>query len=787
MLPAPHDRSTPAATLAARVAYAWQVLCTDARQLHLAVPWLAELHASDPDVHAYAAMFDARARLSEGDRAGCEAALTRAEGLFAQGVDPDGALCCLDVRSMLLIRDGDYPQAMALLQPALEAIAQRPPSVLHYFLLKRRAAVLEGQGQFDDALRAHHLAIGAARQAEHPGALAHGLAALGGVHVSLLNHVDALPLCEEAWALCESEPGYGLVGVAGPNLMMARSGSGRHAEAAALADRLRSVDHHLPVVQGDRRHFMYAIVFARAGRPVEAQDCLDQGRALQPPSAQPRAEWVWAQADLWNRQRRFDEARALVVGYLADGPDATHGPDFPVDLANLHGQAALACEGLGRLEDALRHERLAAAAREQAQVRASHAQRLSLQIGMELEAAHRQRDDALRKQHELAELNARLHAANQAKSRFLAAASHDLRQPVHALALQTATLRMALDQPRQFEVLAGIERSNEALGTMFDALLDLSRIDAGALQAQPRPFDLDPLLLRLVEEMWPLAEAKGLRLALRVAGGHLAGTRSAHSDPTLLEAMLRNLVGNAIKYTQRGAVLLTVRAGQQGGVWRLQIWDTGIGIGAADQARVFDEFYQVGNPARRRDQGMGLGLSIVDRLARLLAHGLSLRSVPGRGTCVELDVPVAALSPRRVEEGASQGVSLGLHLAVIEDDPEVQASMRGLLQAWGCRVSLGQDADEVLQAWNQQGPPPDAVLADLRLPGPRHGAQEVSRLREALRSPLPALVLTGDVAPDTLALLAAQQLPWLAKPAPVERLLHWLLGVVPRQDSADGS
>ena len=786
MLPSAHGHDPPA-TLAARVAHAWQVLCTDARQLHLAVPGLADLDPTDPDTQAYAAMFDARARLSEGDRTGCEAALVRAEGLFAHSTDPDGALGCVDLRCLLLIRDGDYPGAMALLAPALEAIRQRPPNVLHCFLLKRQAAVFEGQGRFDEALRAHHLAVGAARLADHPGALAHALAGLGGVHASLLNHVDALPLCEEAWALCESLPGYGLMGVVGPNLMMARSGSGRHAQAAALADHLRAVDRHLPVTQGDRRHFMYAIVFARAGRPVDAQACLDQGRALQAPAARARAEWVWAQADLWNRHRRYAEARALVDGHLRDGPDATHGPDFPVDLANLHGQAALACEGLGWLAEALRHERLAAAAREEAQARASHAQRLSLQIGMELEAAHRQRDEALRKQHELAELNARLHAANQAKSRFLAAASHDLRQPVHALALQTATLRMALDQPRQFDVLAGIERCSEALGTMFDTLLDLSRIDAGALQAQPRSFDLDPLLLRLVDEMAPLAEAKGLRLALRVAGGHLAGTRSAYSDPALLEAMLRNLVGNAIKYTPRGAVLLTARAGQGGHVWRLQVWDTGIGIAAADQARVFDEFYQVGNPARRREQGMGLGLSIVDRLARLLDHGLSLRSVPGRGTCVELRVPVATQRQRPIGEGASRGVSLGLHLAVIEDDPEVQASMLGLLRAWGCRVSLGQDADEVMQVWNRQGPPPDAVLADLRLPGPRDGTQEVNRLREALGATLPALVITGDVAPDTLALLVAQQLPWLAKPAPLERLLDWLLGVVPRQDGGDGS
>ena len=765
--------------LAARVAEAWQVLCNDALQVRRAAAEIARLHPTDPDVQGHAAAFDARGRLSEGDRAGCEASLARAEALFAQGRDPEGPLACVDLRVFLLTRDTQFEAALATLAPALEQIGPMPPSVLGYFLLKRRAAVFEQQGHFDEALRAHHVAVAMARQSGHPGALANGLAALGGFQASELNYSDALPVCEEAWALCRSTDWFGMIGAVAPNLMMARSGVGQHAAAAELADQLLQIDHHLPLNQRDRRLFMYGIVYDRAGRPADAQRCLDQGQALRPASAPHRSEWVWAQAGLWNQQARWAEALALVTAYLDQGAQAVNGADFPVDQACLHQQAALACEGLGNFAQALAFERQAAQARERAHRRTSHAQRLSLQISMELDAAHQQRDEALHKQAQLAALNARLNEANEAKSRFLAAASHDLRQPVHALALQAAALRQALNHPRQFEMLAGIERCAGALGSMFDALLDLSRMDAGALQPQPQPVDLDELLLRLVDELAPIAHAKGLRLALRVAGGSAPGSRRTLSDPALLEAMLRNLVGNALKYTPSGTVLVTVRPAQAASAWRLQVWDTGIGIPLADQARVFDEFYQVGNPARRRELGLGLGLATVHRLAGLLDHGLSLRSVPGRGSCFEVRLPVLGAPIDTLADPDCAPASLDLHVAVIEDDPEVQASVRLLLSAWGCRVSLGESAEEVIAAWGQAGAPPQAVLADLRLPGPLNGAEEVARLRQCLQRPLPALVLTGDVAPATVALLASQGLPWLPKPAPVVQLLAWLAAVDP--------
>ena len=773
----PMPMSVDPQVLDERVRQAWHVLCTDPLGVRQAAAAIAALSDTDPAVQGHAALFDARGRLSEGDRAGCDVALARAEDWFRAGTDPDGPWACTDLRVMLLTREQRYAEALVLLAPALAALPRLRSPVLRHFLLKRHAGVLEQRGSLEEALRAHQASLASARDCGLPSALALALALLGGLHASELNHEDALPLCEEAWGLCEPQ-WAGMVSWVGPNLMMALSGTGRHDEAAGLAGLLLEAEPRLLRYQRDRRLFLVGICFARAGRAGEAQHCLDRGMAARDPAAPHRAEWVWAQAGLWNGAGRFADALGLVEDYLRRGPQPQNGPDYAIDLASLHHEAAHAHEGLGAWRAALDHARRAAAHREQALARASQVRRLSLQITMELDAARRARDEALRGQQRLTELNSALNAANEAKGRFLAAASHDLRQPVHALALQAAALRLELSTPRQLEMLAGIERCAGALGGLFDALLDLSRMDAGALQPQRQRVDLGALLLRLVDEQAALARAKGLRLAVRVTG---AAAPAADSDPALLEAMLRNLIGNAIKYTAAGTVLVCARAWQAGSArpqWRLQVWDTGIGLDAGQAAQVFDEFYQVDNPARRRAQGLGLGLAIVRRLAVLLDHPVSLRSVPGRGSCFELRVPAAP--PRAAEVSPEPPVAerLGLHVVVIEDDPEVAASMRSLLQQWGCRVTLGDSADAVLGAL---GPAPadgpHAVLVDLRLPGPLDGVQELQRLRERLGRTVPALLLTGDVAAPTLALLAQAGLPWLPKPAPVHRLAAWLAGV----------
>ncbi|MBL8302819.1 MAG: tetratricopeptide repeat protein [Ideonella sp.] len=252
---------------------AWHVLCTDPLGVRRAAAAIASLSETDAAVQGHASLFDARGRLSEGDRAGCDAALARAEDWFRAGSDPDGPWACTDLRVMLLTREQRYDEALARLGPALAALPRLRSPVLRHFLLKRHAGVLEQRGSLEEALRAHHASLTAARDCGLPSALALALALLGGLHVSELNHEDALPLCREAWALCDPR-WAGMVGWVAPNLMMALSGTGRHEEAAGLARLLLEADPRLLPYQRDRRLFLVGICFARAGQAGPAQHCL---------------------------------------------------------------------------------------------------------------------------------------------------------------------------------------------------------------------------------------------------------------------------------------------------------------------------------------------------------------------------------------------------------------------------------------------------------------------------------------------------------------------------------
>jgi signal transduction histidine kinase/CheY-like chemotaxis protein len=376
-------------------------------------------------------------------------------------------------------------------------------------------------------------------------------------------------------------------------------------------------------------------------------------------------------------------------------------------------------------------------------------------------------------------------AANQAKSSFLAAASHDLRQPIHALGLYLGALRQRAFDPAAAEIVQRMDGSLGALDSMFNALLDISRMDAGVVIAQPRAFDLEAMLRRLVEEFAPQAAQRGLRLSVRIAA--TARARIAVSDPMLMERVLRNLIGNAVKYTQAGGVLVTCRP-RGNRYWRIEVWDTGPGIPESERERIFEEFYQVGNPERDRRSGLGLGLSIVRRLARLLNLPLAVESRPGRGTrfCVDVSATdeVVAL-PQAIGEGGSLQ---GLVVAMIEDDPEVRDSMRTLLESWGCSVLEGSTATEVVQrlrGMNGQAYVPQAVIADLRLRGESDGIGEVRELHERLAQVMPALIVSGDSAPERVRMMQDSGLPWLSKPVPAARLRSWLSSVaqaVPGQE-----
>jgi signal transduction histidine kinase/CheY-like chemotaxis protein len=377
--------------------------------------------------------------------------------------------------------------------------------------------------------------------------------------------------------------------------------------------------------------------------------------------------------------------------------------------------------------------------------------------------------------------------ADRAKSRFLAAASHDLRQPTHALGLYLGSIPVDhLAEPMR-DTLQRMGQSLTALQAMLEALLDMSRMDAGVVVPELRAFDLNAVLRRLGDEFAPLAERKGLRLALR---GAVAGNgQQAYSDPLLIERIVRNLLANAVQYTQQGGVLLSWRLRGASGAdpsWLVEVRDTGCGIPVAEQGRVFDEFYRLVDATVQSSQGLGLGLSIVERLSRLLRLELRLRSWPGRGTQLAFTVGATRQQPQPLVQQHIEPMPAGRWVAVVEDDPDVLAAMRALLAEWQCRWIDGKSGDQVLDHWRSTGRPRvDAILADFRLQPGHTGLDAIAQLRAAFdgRS-VPALVITGDAAPERLRALSDSALPWLSKPVPAARLRSWLAWALMRDASA---
>ena len=335
----------------------------------------------------------------------------------------------------------------------------------------------------------------------------------------------------------------------------------------------------------------------------------------------------------------------------------------------------------------------------------------------------------------------------------------------------------ALDAERLGEgprdLVQRMKASLSAIESMFTALLDISRIDAGAVVPQRRPFRIDLMLRRLAAELAPLADEKGLRWSLYIA--RAAREPHVHSDPLLVERILQNLLGNALKYTTSGGVLLGCRL-RGDKHWRVEVWDTGAGIPAADQQHVFEEFVQVGNPERDRSAGLGLGLAIVRRLVDLLDHPLAMRSQLGRGTHFALDLPSTDALPRAEEEAQRPQLAAGFAVAVIEDDPDVRDGMQILLRRWGCRVYAGADETEVLRQIDAAAVL-QAVIADYRLRGEHDGVAAVRALRIACGRELPALLVSGDTSPRRLAVIQASGLRFLNKPVPPALIHEWLAGI----------
>ncbi len=360
--------------------------------------------------------------------------------------------------------------------------------------------------------------------------------------------------------------------------------------------------------------------------------------------------------------------------------------------------------------------------------------------------------------------------ANAAKSKFLAAASHDLRQPIHAQGLFLEVLARTELAAHQREILANARASSEASSEMLNTLLDFSRIDAGVVKPLLQPFRLQPLLNKIENELAPLADEK--RIVYRTRETHLA----AQSDPALVELILRNLVSNAIRYTERGGLLAACRKRGQHAV--LEVWDTGIGIAPAQQQEVFREFHQLGNPERDRRKGLGLGLAIARGLAHTLGHELSLASTPQRGSVFRLALPLATapLPAAQAELVQNKTQLLNARVLVIDDDDAVRAGMKHLLHDWGCICDTAESIEEALL--HARAHAPDVMVSDYRLREQRTGVAAISALRELLGADLPALLITGDTAPERLREAQASGIPLLHKPVASSQLYRGLVEVL---------
>ena len=365
--------------------------------------------------------------------------------------------------------------------------------------------------------------------------------------------------------------------------------------------------------------------------------------------------------------------------------------------------------------------------------------------------------------------------ATQAKSRFLAAASHDLRQPTHALGMFVTRLAQLPHDDQTRQLICNLEDSVRAMQNLLDGLLDISRLEAQAVQVKLAPFALSGLFAQLQHDLAQTATDKGLRLRVRACPAWVM------SDATLLYRILLNLVGNALRYTERGGVLVACRSVNSGAQLQIQVWDSGIGIAPEHQHEVFKEFYQVGNAARDRNKGLGLGLSIVQRTADLLNHSLGMVSRPGAGTRFTLtlsEVPPAEPPPDSMNPEVTQGDDLqGAEVLVIEDDALVRSALVGLLSGWGIRVHEAKGLTEA-QGLIHRGATPALILSDYRLQDGDNGIDVVQKLRSQLQTTVPACLMSGDTDAGLMAAAQAAGLTLLHKPvrpAKLRNLLRRLL------------
>lgn len=361
--------------------------------------------------------------------------------------------------------------------------------------------------------------------------------------------------------------------------------------------------------------------------------------------------------------------------------------------------------------------------------------------------------------------------ASHDKSHFLAVASHDLRQPLHALGLYIAELQRKAVGSEQQHLVAQVERSVESLSTLLNALLDISKLDAGAIVPHMQICDVGAMLKHVAADYQILSSLRNISLVIRPCALHV------HSDPMLLERILTNLVSNALRYTpQNGRVIIACR--RRGDRLRIEVRDNGIGISKNDQANIYREFFQLNQPQLDSSKGLGLGLAIVDRLVKLLGHRIDLRSAPAKGTVFAVEVPIAsgAIEPSmgspiesETDSATDSSTLAGKRLLVVDDDEMVLNSTASILLSWDCDVTLATTVTQVEQ-YLQSGMTWDMIISDYQLEHNATGIDVIAMVHQRLAKTLPCILVSGDTGPTVLKLAAVSGYHLLHKPVKPAKL-----------------
>jgi len=415
-------------------------------------------------------------------------------------------------------------------------------------------------------------------------------------------------------------------------------------------------------------------------------------------------------------------------------------------------------------------------------------QRIAIRTGDELEALGEQFNRmAARLQESYATLEGKveertrqLEVANLAKSRFLAAASHDLRQPLHALGLFVAQLRGRTRADERKWIMARIEATLSAMNELFNALLDVSKLDAGVLTPDLTDFPIAQLLRQIETTFAGAAREKGLSLRVVRSGAWV------RSDFILLERIVFNLVSNAVRYTTTGGVVVGCR--KRSDRLRIEVWDTGAGIPQDQRQHIFGEFYRLRKSDRDQRGGLGLGLAIVDRLGRLLSHPVEVNSILDKGSCFSIAVPMVR-APAEIVKAPVSGrtrfdASNGKLVVVIDDDPLVLEGMGGLIRSWGCSVVTASTDSAALAGLAEYDQPPDLIISDYHLCDGKTGIEAIMRMRSVLSAPIPAFLMSGDTNPGPLREARSKGYPLLHKPVDPMALRATLTQVLKKRQVA---